>query len=273
MEEKLEQNINSGLISDRISTFSILKDAWKVTKVKGVKSSIISATIKSNFLAYLTAITIILGSLFLSFIAFPNLEFVEKPSTTYPGNGNPFSFFTSLFITLSSFFVLPLIWNRSINVIRTREVNYKRLFRSIKNPFTYFISYLVTIMIQSLMPIALIFIFGFAIQYIIKPNLDQNTIYMLTTTLSLIFSSLLSILILYTNLIVLNKNCKGIKEIFRSMLLSASHVFRHYFTYIGLVIVALIISILSLCTLCIGFLWTYPLLVNLYAVAYEKEKF
>ena len=259
------------LISDKISTFSILSDAWDLTKIKKVKSRIILSLLKYEILSYIAVILFIAMCMFVTFIIFPNIGEIS------PNGQDPFMspnrYIFSFLSSLLGLIIAPLIWQRSLNLIRYGEINYKRLFRNLNNPLVYITSCTLIYIIELLLPITMGFSLGYLIEKIFEPNIDHDVLYGLCLIVSIFITMILSFLILFTNIIVLEKTCKKFKEIFSCMYLSASHVKRHILTYLGLTIVIFILTFLSVLTIGIGFLWTLPLMMNMFAVAYEKENF
>ena len=259
------------LVSDKFSAFSILSDAWDVTKIKKVKSRIILSLIKYEILSYLAVIFFIFISFMVTLTIYPNLA--EVPENGPDPLMSPNRYILSCLPSLLGVIISPLIWQRSLNLIRYGEINYKRLFRNLKNPLIYITSCIGIYILGLVLPIILTFTSGFLIEKIFSPSIDNDTLYGLCFLVSIPITVIISFLTMFTNIIVLEKTCKKFKDIFTSMLISASHVRKHFLTYLGLTIITFILAFLSVLTIGIGFLWTLPLIMNMFAVAYEKENF
>ena len=259
------------LVSDKFSAFSILSDAWDVTKIRKVKSRIFLSLIKYEILSYLAAFLFSFMCLMVTFIIYPSLG--EVPENGPDPLMSPNRYILSFLPSLLGVIISPLIWQRSLNLIRYGEINYKGLFRNLKNPLIYITSCVGIYILGLVLPIILAFTSGFLIEKIFSPSIDNDMLYGLCLFASFPISMIISFLIMFTNILVLEKTCKKFKDIFTSMLISASHVRKHFLTYFGLIIITLILTFLSVLTIGIGFLWTLPLIMNMFAVAYEKENF
>ena len=69
---------------------------------------------------------------------FPNL--VEVPENGPDPLMSPNRYILSCLPSLLGVIISPLIWQRSLNLIRYGEINYKRFFRNLKNPLIYITS-------------------------------------------------------------------------------------------------------------------------------------
>lgn len=274
----VNSDINTSLVSDKFSFSSIVSEAWKVTKVKGVKSGILKSTILNEMLVGLIQVLgIMVYSIICVVIAastgiLAKIDF-DKLKLDDP-NLSPkiilgilvvmipiiiYTIITSLYQAAIPF----LVAKRSLNVIRAGNVDYKKLLRKIKNKFALFVSLIIYSMPMFFSKIVST---DEATGKASFTEFKQNLV-------AIIIMSFFAFLLYFLPLIVCDKEYKKLRDVFSSVWHSVKHILRHFVTYIVLAIFAIIVLILSVVLLFIPFLWTYPFLINTWAVAYEKEKF